>query len=103
MGQPVSVMELPSSKAGVLRYEINRSLTGMGHERYDRDEPVVGHRPPDELARRLFERGGIKAVHVYGSMITVELDSNDTTGVKEILEGLFTYYRPGVEVPVIEG
>ncbi|MDY7101226.1 MAG: hypothetical protein S0880_08565 [Actinomycetota bacterium] len=102
MGQPVSVMELPSSRAGVLRYEINRSLTGMGHERYLRDEPVIGDRPPDELARRLFERGGIKAVHVYGSMITVELDSNETSGVKEVLEGLFTYYRPGVEVPAVE-
>ena len=59
MGQPVSVIEKPSSQGGVVRYEINRTLTGMGHERYLADQPIEDDRPPDELARRLFERGGI--------------------------------------------
>jgi len=32
MGQPINVVEKPSSTPGLARFEINRSLTGMGHE-----------------------------------------------------------------------
>ena len=99
MGQPVTVIEKPSSHAGVVRYETNRVLTGMGHERYTSAEQAVGERPADVLARRLFERGGIAALHVNGSVITVELEKSDASGIKEIIEGLYTYYLPGVEPP----
>jgi hypothetical protein len=99
MGQPVTVIEKPSSRAGVVRYETNRVLTGMGHERYTSGDQAVGERPADVLARRLFERGGVKAVHVNGSVITVELEKTDHVGIKEIIEGLYTYYLPGVEPP----
>ena len=34
MGQPVTVIEKPSSKHGVVRFETNRSLTGTEHVRY---------------------------------------------------------------------
>jgi hypothetical protein len=34
MGQPINVVEKPSRTPGIARFEINRSLTGMGHERY---------------------------------------------------------------------
>lgn len=99
MGQPVSVIEKATGRAGVVRYETNRTLTGMGHERYDEQRPPEGDRPPDELARRLFSRGGVRRVHVYGGVITVELDSPDASGIKEIIESLYTFYRPGVEAP----
>ncbi len=99
MGQPVSVIEKSTGRAGVLRYETNRNLTGMGHERYDAATPPIGNRPPDVLARRLFERGGVRRVHVYGGVITVELDRPGAEGIKEIIEDLYTFYRPGVEVP----
>src|SRR5262245_58822984 len=99
MGQPVTVIEKSSSRAGVVRYETNRVLTGMGHERYTSAAQAVGERPADVLARRLFERGGIEAVHINGSVITVELANNDHAGIKEIIEGLYTYYLPGVEPP----
>ena len=99
MGQPVTVIEKPSSRAGVVRYETNRVLTGMGHERYTSADQAVGERPADVLARRLFERGGVRAVHLNGSVITVELDKADHKGIKEIIEGLYTYYLPGVEPP----
>jgi hypothetical protein len=99
MGQPVTVIEKPSSRAGVVRFEINRVLTGMGHEVY-RSAPTTGaHRPADVLARRLFERGGVRSVHVNGSVITIELSDNRTDGIKDIIENLYTYYVPGVEPP----
>jgi hypothetical protein len=100
MGQPVSVIEKPSTQSGVVRYEINRTLTGMAHERYLVDQVVEGDRPPDELARRLFERGGIDGVHINSNMITVHLSRGaDTDGITEIIEDLYTHYRPGVPVP----
>lgn len=100
MGQPVSVIEKPSSQGGVVRFEINRTLTGMGHERYVAGEPVEGDRPPDELARRLFARGGIDGVHIYANVITVNLARGaDTEGIADIIGDLYTYYVPGVRVP----
>jgi hypothetical protein len=104
MGQPVTVIEKPSSSAHVVRFELNRTLTGMGHERYRHDRPVEGDRPPDVLARRLFERGGIEAIHMNSNVVTVDLakGSTGTAGIREIIEDLYTYYRPGVEVPTPE-
>jgi hypothetical protein len=102
MGQPVTVIEKPSSRRGVVRYEINRVLTGMGHEVYRTPPPPGSQRPPDVLARRLFERGGIRTVHINGSVITLEVDTNHTDGIIEVIESLYTYYVPGVEPPTDE-
>lgn len=103
MGQPITAIETSSSIPGNVRFEINRNLTGMGHERYRAGEPVEGDRPPDRLARRLFERGGIDAVHIYGNVITIDLDERrDPSGLQEIVESLYIYYRPGVAVPTAE-
>src|SRR4051794_12477335 len=65
MGQPISVVRKPTTTPALVRFEINRTLTGTGHERYRADVPVSGERPPDELARRLFEHGGITSVHIH--------------------------------------
>ena len=73
MGQPVTVVSKPSSRAGIVRYETNRALTGMGHERYSAGDEVAGTTPADELARRLFARGGIARVHVNGNIVTIQL------------------------------
>lgn len=100
MGQPVHVIEIPTARAGVFRYETNRTLSGMGHDRFDAAQPPVGDRPTEVLARRLFERGGVRRVHVYGGVVTVELDEPDASGIREIIEDLYVYYRPGVEVAV---
>ena len=97
MGQPVVVVKKPSSKPGVVRFEINRSLTGMGHERYRSAADATGDRPPDVLARRVLEHGGVAAVHIYSNMITVELtDDGTATGLQELIEDLFIHYREGV-------
>ncbi len=100
MGQPITVVERPSSRPGVVRFEINRSLSGMGHERWSVDQPVEGDRPVDELARRLFARGGIDAIHINSSVITVDVSKgHDAGGIADIIRELFIYYRPGVPVP----
>ncbi len=97
MGQPIVVVQKPTASPGVLRFEANRSLTGMSHLRYTAGQTVVGDRPPDELARRLFAHGGIESVHVFSNVITVVLSrGSHGEGMKEIIEGLYTYYREGV-------
>jgi len=101
MGQPITVVRRPSSRAGVIRFETNRSLTGMGHERYRAGDDIAGVTPADELARRLFARGGIAGVHMNGSVVTVEMAGadSDPEGIEEIIAGLYLYWVDGVEVP----
>ena len=95
MGQPINVVEKPSSTPGLARFEINRSLTGMGHERYASVEDILDDRPVDELARRLFDSGGVTRVHANGSMITVHL-AEGWTGAQllDVIRGLYIYYPP---------
>lgn len=98
MGQSIAVSEKPSGRVGIVRFEVNRPLTGMGHERYRSLDDCSGDRPPDVLARRLIESGGVKAVHVYGNQVTVELEAFGTSdGLIDIVRGLFTHYVEGVE------
>jgi len=102
VGQPVTVIERPSSRPGVVRFEINRSLTGMGHEYYDGPPPATRIRPPDELARRLFASGRIDGMHINSNVITLDMSKGaDTVGLRQIIEDLFIHYRPGVEVPSV--
>ena len=101
MGQPVTVGSKPSSRAGIVRYETNRALTGMGHERYSAGDEVAGTTPADELARRLFARGGIARVHVNGNIVTIQLADveADADGIDEVIASLYLYWVEGVEVP----
>ena len=58
MGQPITVVERDSrAHPGVVRFEINRPLSGMGHERYLEADDIDDVRPVDEIARRLFATG----------------------------------------------
>ncbi len=100
MGQPVAVTEKPGTRPGIVRFETNRNLTGMGHERFRSADEAVGSRPAAELARRLFATGQVEAVHVYLNMVTVDLRKGFTgEGLRDIVEGLYTYYTPGVVPP----
>ena len=102
MGQPVTVITKPTPNPSVVRFETNRTLTGMAGERYVEGQEINDDRPPDVLAQRFFEHGGVKRVHVASNVVTVELDE---TGVveelAEILEDLYTHWREGMvpEVP----
>ena len=99
MGQPITVVEKPSSRTRVVRYETNRALTGMGHERYRAGDEILGTAPADELARRLFDRGGITGVHVNGNVVTVALAEAEAEGIDEVIASLYLYWVEGVEVP----
>jgi hypothetical protein len=93
MGQPINVVEKRSNTPGLARFEINRSLTGMGHERYASVDDILDDRPVDELARRLFESGGVTQVHANGSMVTVHL-ADGWTGDRllDVIRSLYIYY-----------
>ena len=93
MGQSVTVRAKPSANPEILRFEANRSLTGMGHESYSSVDDVIRDRPVDVLAKRLLEAGGVEHIHVNSSMITVHL-AGGTTGahLTEIVANLFRFY-----------
>jgi hypothetical protein len=93
MGQPITVVEKPSPRPGVARFETNRSLTGMGHERYGSVDDILDDRPVDELARRLFATGGVDSVHVNSSVVTVHLTGAvETAALLDVIRGLYIHY-----------
>src|SRR5215207_8613756 len=100
MGQMVGVTEKRSATAGVVRFELNRSLSGMGHERFTSFNEAIGPRPAASLARQLFATGKVGSVHIYGNMVTVDLSKGyDSTGLAEIVGEMYRYWKPGVEPP----
>jgi hypothetical protein len=100
MGQPVGVVEKVSATPGVVRFEANRNLTGQGHDRYPSYISAVGVRPSAVLARRLFDTGRVDAVHVFSNVVTVSLKTGfQATGLKEVVENLYTYYVEGFVPP----
>lgn len=94
MGQPITVLETKSStNPAVLRFETNRPLSGMGHERYVGPPSDLLQRPVDELARRLFAEGGVEQVHINGSVVTVTLSGGQTgAGLGDVIRHLFLHY-----------
>jgi hypothetical protein len=74
MGQPITVTMREGNRPGVRFFEANRSLTGMAIETYLSAGEATGDRPPDVLARRLFDLGATK-VTVYSNVVTVVADA----------------------------
>ena len=103
MGQLVAVTEKPSSSPGVVRFELNRTLSGQGHERFASADEAYGPTPSDELARRLFATGRVAAVHVYSNIVTVDLLKGfDSEGLTDVVRDMYQYWKPGVEPPTFE-
>jgi hypothetical protein len=71
MGQPITVTATAGNRPNVRFFEANRSITGMAIEMYATPEAAVGDRPPDVLAKRLFDLGATK-VTIYSNVVTVE-------------------------------
>jgi hypothetical protein len=100
MGQLVGVVEKPSSAPGIVRFELNRSLSGMGHERFSSMRDAVGPTPSASLARELFATGKVASIHVYGNMVTVDIEKGyDSSGLTEIVREMYRYWKPGVVPP----
>jgi hypothetical protein len=104
MGQPITVVEKPTSNPGLARFELNRSLTGQGHEHYRSVDDVLDDRPVDELARRLFATGAVTEVHAIGSVVTVRLAPGATgEGLADVIRDLYIFYGPRPEGGTGEG
>ena len=103
MGQLVAVSEKPSSSRGIVRFELNRALTGMGHERFLSAADAFGPRPAAELARRLFATEQVDAVHVYSNIVTVELaKGGHAEPLNDVIRTLYRYWQPGMKPPAFE-
>ena len=103
MGQLVGVVEKKSSIPGMVRFELNRNLTGSGHEQFASVGDAVGPRPSAELARRLFGTGQVSGVHLYMNVITVDLQKGfGADGLGDIVRDLYQYWKPGMVPPSLE-
>lgn len=103
MGQLVAVTEKPTASPDVARFELNRALTGMGHEHFDSPAEAYGPRPAAELARRLFGTGKVAGVHVYSNIVTVDLVTGATTaGLADVVRNLYRYWQPGMLPPTFD-
>lgn len=95
VGQDITVRARDGASRSVKFFDCNRSLTGMAIERYDAPDAVVGRRPPDVLARRLFDLG-VTRVTIYSSVVTVEAPAERWADLEPqvvaTIERLFGYY-----------
>ena len=109
MGQAIVVTAKPGGRPGVVMFDCNRSLTGMQVERYASEPDPSRHRPPDVLARQLFDLGATH-VTIYSNVVVVEAPPDEWSAefedgttfeesVVEAITNLFIYYRPGVGPP----
>lgn len=95
MGQTITVTARPGAAPTARTFDTNRSLTGMALERYAALEDTDGIRPPDVLARRLFELGAT-GVTVYSNVVQVDAPV-EAWGALEpkaihVIEHLFGFY-----------
>ena len=103
MGQLVAVEQKAGGVSTIVRFETNRSLTGMGHERFTSAAEAKGPRPAAVIARRFFEAGHVSWVHVYGNIITASLEEGASqSGLNEIVRDLYQYWKPGMVPPTLE-
>jgi hypothetical protein len=95
MGQPITVKVRAGARPGVRFFEANRSITGMAIEVYADAAAAAGDRPPDVLARRLFDAGATK-VTIYSNVVTVEAPADAWSALEAratyLVEHLFEFY-----------
>jgi hypothetical protein len=95
MGQEITVTARAGASPNIRFFDANRSLTGMAVERYPSPTEVLGERPPDVLARRLFDLGAM-TVTVYSNDVIVEAPPERWAELEpkmiETIEHLFGFY-----------
>jgi hypothetical protein len=100
MGQPVAVIVKHSPTPGMVRFEANRNLTGMGHETFRTAADAVGPRPAASLARTLLATGQVQQVHMFGNIVTVDLLKGFTAdGLADVVRDMYQYWKPGMVPP----
>ncbi|MFM8265151.1 MAG: hypothetical protein ACKOAI_03665 [Acidimicrobiia bacterium] len=100
MGQPVAVTMKRSFEPNRVRFELNRSLTGQQHENFDA-APSRTDTFGAVLAERLFATGVVRRVHVYSSVVTVDmLPGSDAQALVSVIGDLYQYWKPGM-VPTV--
>ena len=103
MGQLVAVEQKAGGASTIVRFETNRSLTGMGHERFTSAAEAKGPRPAAVIARRFLEAGHVSWVHVHGNCITASLEAGASqASLNEIVRDLYQYWKPGMVPPTLE-
>lgn len=103
VGQPVDVKQSTAGVAGRIRFELNRTLTGQGHEKFTSASQAIGPRPAAELARRLFNSGAVLGVHVFANIVTVDLvPGSRDSDLAQIVTDLHQYWKPGMKPPTVE-
>jgi hypothetical protein len=86
-----------------MRFETNRSLTGMGHERFTSMADAIGPRPAAALARQLLSTGKVESVYMYGNIVTVDVSKGfDADGLGDVVRNMYQYWKPGVEIPTFD-
>ena len=99
----MAVEQKAGGASTIVRFETNRSLTGMGHERFTSAAEAKGPRPAAVIARRFFEAGHVSWVHVYGNCITASLEAGASqASLNEIVRDLYQYWKPGMVPPTLE-
>jgi hypothetical protein len=95
MGQPITVTMQEGTRPDLRFFEANRSITGMAIETYNTPDTATGDRPPDVLARRLFDLG-ITKVTVYSNVVTVDAAASLWPDIESkvafTIEHLFEFY-----------
>jgi hypothetical protein len=95
MGQDITVTARRGAAPSIMTFDCNRSITGMAIERYASTDDAHGSRPPDVLARRLFDLGATR-VTIYSSAVTVEAPDGRwdelEPKVEHAIRHLFGYY-----------
>ena len=95
MGQEITISTSVGASDDVRIFDTNRSLTGMEIERYHSIDDATGNRPPDVLARRLFDLGATR-VTIYSNVVTIEAPASQwptfESNAVEAIEHLFGFY-----------
>ncbi|GIT45647.1 MAG: hypothetical protein Ct9H300mP12_02320 [Acidimicrobiales bacterium] len=100
MGQPITVVTKPSSRAG--GFPVRDQPCPHRYGALNASRPTTRY----WVIRRLtsspggcLPKGGIANLHVNGNVITVEFSDTGVDGVEEIISGVYLYWVEGVEVP----
>ncbi len=100
MGQPVAVTIKHSFEPGRVRFELNRSLTGQAHENYEA-APERAETFGAVLAQRLFATDLVRTVHIYSSVVTVDVvPGSSAETLASVIVDLYQFWKPGM-VPVV--